>query len=216
MELVPSALAVNPGRLGSMQVHLTNTGPDPCDVAVQVPDEQRDWSWVHPESCGIAPGQESVVAVFFKPACGSHPTAGTHQVEIVARSQGQPPESVVRQGTVEVGPWVDAAGVLDPLVAHDVLGHSFTLNFENRGNVPVRASLSAEDQSAGAVEVQVSPAEVRAEPGETAKVTVDVHVRKKLKRGEQRHRICILAEIDGASDLRVEGAFYQQGIKSAK
>jgi hypothetical protein len=215
MELVPSALAVDPGRLGSMQVHLTNTGPDPCDVAVEVPPDQRDWSWVHPESCAVAPGQEAVATVFFKPARGPHPTAGTHTVEIVARVPGQASVSATRQGTVEVGRWLDTAGVLDPMVAHDVLAHTYTLNFENRGNVAVRASLTAQDP-AGGVEVDVQPAEVRAGPGETATATVGVHARKKLKRGEQRHRICVLAKVDGASDLQVEGAFYQQGLKPAK
>ena len=216
MELVPSALAVNPGRLGSMQVHLTNTGPDPCDVAVELPASERDWSWVHPESCGIAPGQEAVVAVFFKPSCGSHPTAGTHTVEIVARSPGQPSVAARGQGTVEVGPWVDAAGALDPMVARDVASHSYTFNFENRGNVPVRAALSAEDPSGGGLQLDVTPREVEAQPGETATATIGVQARKKLKRGEQRYRICVVAQFEGASDLRIEGAFYQQGIKSAK
>ena len=214
MELVPSALAVDPGRLGSMKVHLTNTGADPCDVAVEVPADQRDWSWVHPELCTIAPGQEAVVAVFFKPAEGSHPTAGVHHVTIVAQARAQG-ESATGEGTVEVGPWVDAAGSLDPLVAHDLAGHSFTLLFENRGNVTVRASLSTDDPS-GALDLEVRPTEVSAAPGETATATVRVQARKKLKRGEHRHRVCVLARVEGGSDLRIEGAFYQQGVKSAK
>ena len=216
MELVPSALAVDPGRLGRMQVHLTNTGPDPCDVAVEVPADQREWSWVHPESCTIAGGEEAVVALFFSPRCGPHPPAGTHRVEVVARAQGQPPSSATGQGTVEVGPWIDAAGALDPMVAYDPRAHSYTLNLENRGNVAVRASLSTEDPSGGALELDVEPAQVSAGPGETATATVGVQARKKLKRGEQRYRVCVLARVEGGSDLRVEGAFYQQGLKPAK
>jgi hypothetical protein len=216
MELVPSALAVEPGRLGCMQVYLTNTGPEPCDVALEVPADQRDWSWAHPEACAIGPGEEAVVAVFFKPRCGPHPAAGTHEVEIVARAGGQPPSSTTGRGTVEVGPWVDAAGALDPMVAYDERSHSYTLNFENRGNVAVRAALSTEDPSGGALALDVKPASVSAGPGETATATVGVQARKKLKRGEQRYRVCVLARVEGGSDLRVEGAFYQQGAKPAK
>lgn len=215
MELEPSALAVDPGRLGSMHVHLTNTGPDPCDVAVEVPAAQREWSWVHPESCGIGPGEESVVAVFFKPKCGSTPTAGSHTVEVVARAAGDPSASATGHGTVDVGPWVDAAGTLDPMVAHDLMGHDFTFNLENRGNVPMRASLSTDDPS-GVLDVDVRPAEVTAEPGETASATVGVHARKKLKKGEQRYRVCVVAKVEGGSELRIEGAFYQQGVKGLK
>lgn len=198
-----------------MQVHLRNTGPSPCDVAVEVPAAQREWSWVYPESCAIEPGEESVVAVFFKPKCGACPTAGSHTVEVVARTTDDPPDSVTGQGTVDVGPWVDAAGTLDPMVAHDLMGHDFTFNLENRGNVPMRASLSTDDPS-GALEVDVAPVQVSAAPGETASAVVGVHARKKLKKGEQRYRVCVVAKVEGGSELRIEGAFYQRGVKSAR
>jgi hypothetical protein len=198
-----------------MQVHLTNTGADPCDVAVEVPAAQREWSWVHPESCGIGPGEESVVAVFFKPKCGPTPPAGSHSVEVVARASGDPSASTTGHGTVDVGPWVDAAGTLDPMVAHDLMGHDFTFNLENRGNVPMRARLSTDDPS-GVLDVDVRPAEVSAGPGETATATVGVHARKKLKKGEQRYRVCVVAKVEDGSELRIEGAFYQQGVKGLK
>jgi hypothetical protein len=201
MELVPSALAVDPGRLGSMKVHLTNTGPAACDVAVEVPSSDRDWSWVHPESCSVTPGEEVVVSVFFKPACGPHPTAGPHTVDIVARAPGEPSAAAQGQGTVEVGPFVDAVGTIDPMVAYDQRGHEYTFNLENRGN------------PSGALEVHVQPTRLSAEPGETVRATVAVQARKKLKKGEHTYRVCVLAQVDGGSDLRIEGAFRQQGVK---
>jgi hypothetical protein len=216
MELVPPALAVEPGRLGRIDVHLRNTGGQPCDVAVEVPSAERDWSWVHPETCTVGPGQEEVVAVFFKPACGPHPTAGRHTLEIAARSTAEPgTAAATSEGTVEVGPWVDAAGTLDPMVAYDQRASSYTLNLENRGNVPITAALSTDDPS-GALEVDVQPTRVSAGPGETVSALVGVQARKKLKRGEQRYRVCVLAQVEGGSELRVEGAFRQQGLKPAK
>ena len=214
MELVPSALAVDPGRLGRIDVHLRNSGAEACDVAVEVPSSERDWTWVHPESCSVSPGEEAVVAVFFKPACGPHPVAGRHAVEIVARAGGQD-SAASGQGTVEVGRWIDAAGTLDPMVAYDQRAHDYTLNLENRGNVPVTAALSTDDPS-GALDVAVAPARVSAGPGETATATVAVQARKKLKRGEQRYRVCVLAQVEGGSELRIEGAFRQQGVKGAR
>ena len=213
MELEPSALAVDPGRLGSMKVHLTNSGSEACDVAVEVPTDDRDWTWVHPESCSVTPGEEAVATVFFKPACGPHPTAGRHTVEIVARA---PAEAARGEGTVEVGPFVDAAGTLDPMVAYDPMGATYTFNLENRGNVPVTATLSTDDPSGGDLHVSVQPTTLRAEPGETTTATVSVQAKKKLKRGEHTYRVCVLAEVEDASDLRIEGAFRQQGLKPAK
>ena len=216
MEVTPSALAVDPGRLGSMKVHLRNSGPESCDVAVELPPDDREWSWVHPESCSVTPGEEVVATVFFKPACGPHPVAGTHTMDIVARAAGHPEAEAHSQGTVEVGPYVDAAGSLDPMVAYDVMGHSYTFLLENRGNVPITAALSTDDPSKGALEVDVQPRSISAGPGETATATVAVQARKKLKKGEQTYRVCVLAEVPGCSELRVEGAFRQQGIKGKR
>ena len=215
MELVPSALAVDPGRLGRMDVHLKNSGPEACEVAVEVPPGERDWTWVHPESCAVGPGGEEVVSVFFKPSCGPHPPAGRHTVEILARATGGEGVAAKSEGTVEVGAWVDAAGTLDPMVAYDQRASEYTLNIENRGNVPMSANLSTDDPS-GALEVAVQPNRVSAGPGETVTATVAVQARKKLKKGEQRYRVCVLADVEGGSELRVEGAFRQQGIKGPK
>jgi uncharacterized membrane protein len=213
MELVPSALAVDPGRLGSMKVHLTNDGPEACDVAVEVPSGDRDWSWVHPESCSVTPGEEVVVAVFFKPACGPRPTAGAHTVDIVARASGA--AAAEGRGTVDVGSYLDTAGSLDPMVAYDPMAASYTFHLENRGNIPVTAALSTDDPSGG-LDVHVQPSRLTAGPGETTTATVQVQARKKLKRGEHTFRVCVLAEVDGGSDLRIEGAFRQQGLKPGR
>jgi hypothetical protein len=212
MELEPSALAVDPGRLGSIKVHITNSGPDACDVAVEVPPDDRDWTWVHPESCSLTPGEEAVATVFFKPACGPHPTAGRHTVEIVARAPAEAPHA---EGTVEVGPFVDTAGAFDPMVVYDPMQATYAFNLENRGNVPLTAALSTDDPS-GALNIQVQPATLTAGPGETVAAVVTVAAKKKLKRGEHTYRVCVLARVDGASDLRCEAAFRQQGIKPAK
>ena len=215
MELVPSALAVDPGRLGRMDVHLRNSGPEACEVGVEVPPGERDWTWVHPESCAVAPGGEEVVSVFFKPSCGPHPPAGRHTVEILARATGGDGVAAKSEGTVEVGPWVDAAGTLDPMVAYDQRASEYTLNIENRGNVPVSANLSTDDPS-GALEVAVQPNRVSAGPGETVTATVAVQARKKRKKCEQRYRVCVLADVERGSELRVEGAFRQQVVKCPK
>jgi len=215
MELVPSSLSVDPGRLKKKQVHLRNDGGEATDVAVEVPADDRHWSWVHPETCPVEPGGEAVVAVFFKPKCGTRPTAGTHRMDIVAHGAGDSQPFAATQGTVQVGAYSDATASLDPMLGRDQRGSSYTFNLENTGNVPIRAALSTDDPS-GALVVDVQPAHVTAEPGETATATVTVQARKTLKRGEQRYRVCVLAKVDGGSEFRVEGAFYQEGIKPAK
>lgn len=212
MELVPPTLRVEPGKLGCVQVHLTNSGVEACEVSVELPADERDWTWVHPTSCGIAPGTEEVVAVYFKPACGPHPRAGTHGISITARCRNQPEATAAGEETVDVGDFSDVAAVLDPMVAYDPAAVGYTLRLENRGNVPMRAVLSTDDPS-GALVVGVDPGQLSAGPGETASAAVAVQARKGLKKGEVRHRVCVLAQVEGGTDLRVEGSFRQQGRK---
>jgi len=92
---------------------------------------------------------------------------------------------------------------------------SYAFNLENRGNVAVTAALSTDDPS-GDLDIHIQPTRVSVGPGETTTATVAVQARKKLKRGEQTYRVCVLAQVDGGSDLRIEGAFRQQGLKPAK
>ena len=213
MELVPPALRVEPGHLGCLEVRLTNSGPEPCEVALKVPAADREWCWVHPESCAVAPGSEAVFGVYFKPTCGPCPPAGTHRVEIVASCPDQPGLSAAGETTVEVAPFADVVAVLDPLVGRDERGATYALRLENRGNVAMAATLSLEDHSGGALVLGVEPARVEAAPGGTATATVDVKVRKALRKGEQRHRVCVVARVVGDRELRAEGSFYQQGRK---
>jgi len=215
MELVPPTLRVDPGHLGSVQVHLTNTGTAACEVAVEVPAEQRDWSWVHPELCAIAAGAEGVVAVYFKPACGPHPVAGSHGIDITARCRNQPELDSAGHETVEVGDFADVAAVLDPLVTYDQMACTYTLRMENRGNVAMRATLSPDDPS-GALAITVDPAQLSAGPGQTVTATVGVRARKRLRKGEVRHCVRVVAQVDGGEELRVEGSFRQQGRKGAR
>lgn len=213
MELVPPVLSVEPGHLGCLEVRLTNSGPDACDVSLQVPPAAREWSWVHPESGAVAPGAEAVFGVYFKPTCGPCPSAGTHRVEIMANCRDQPELSVAGESTVEVAPFADVVAVLDPLVGRDQRGVAYALRLENRGNVAMAAALSLEDHSGGALVLGVEPARVAAGPGESAVATVDVQVRKALRKGEQRHRVCVVARVEGGGELRAEGSFYQLGRK---
>lgn len=215
MELAPSSLSVDPGRLGSTQVHLRNSGAEAADVAVEVPPAERDWSWVHPERCPVEAGGEAVVAVFFKPGCGPRPCAGIHRVEVTARAAGDAGPFAAGEVTVEVGAFSDAVAALDPVVGRDQRSHSYAFTLENTGNVPIRASLSTEDPS-GALVVDVQPADVSARPGETATAAVTVSARKTFKRGEHRYRVCVGARVERGSEFRVEGAFYQQGLKPAR
>ncbi len=216
MELVPPAITVEPGHLGCVEVRLTNSGPEPCDVAVEVPAAERHWSWVHPESCGIAPGGEGVVSVYFKPACGPEPRAGAHRVGIRARCGDDPHLSAAADGTVEVGAFTDVVATLDPLVGRGQRGFSYAVKLENKGNTAIRASLSGDDPSGGALLVDVEPAKVQAHPGESVTATVAVQPRKALRRGEQRYRVCVVARVDGDGELRAEGSFYQQGRRPGR
>jgi hypothetical protein len=216
MELVPQTIVVEPGHLGCLEVRLDNSGPEPCDVVVAVPQADRYWAWVHPESCDVAAGGKGVVGVYFKPGCGPRPTAGRHRVPVNASCAGDPAVSATADAIVEVMPFSDVVATLDPLVGRGERGCSYSVRLENRGNVAMRAALHGDDPSGGALVLDVDPSQLDAAPGELATATLAVRPRKPLRRGEQRHRVCVVARVEGDGELRAEGSFYQQGRRPAR
>lgn len=199
-----------------MEVRLSNSGPDRCELALAVPPAERSWSWVHPESCQLAAGGDEVVCVYFKPACGPRPNAGEHHVAVRASRPDDTEPAASAEAVVEVGPFTDVAATLDPLVGRGERGCSYAVKLENRGNVAMHASLSADDPSGGGLVLDVTPPEVDAEPGESVTATLELQPRKALRRGEQRYRVCVVARVEGDGELRAEGSFYHQGRRPAR
>lgn len=212
VEVVPVALAVEPGAVGAVQVRVRNAGAEPCEVTVEVAGDASHWTWAHPATCPVAAGADAQVAVFFKPPCGPVPAAGMQPFEV--RAVTADGEVGVGGGEVDVRPYVDIVASLDPPATRDKRGSTFTLRFENRGNVATSASLRGDDLL-GLLDVSVEPRSVTAGPGETATATVRVEARKALKgNGERRLPFVVHAECDGCAPLRADGSLYQLGRKA--
>lgn len=213
MDFVAPTVTVEAGSVRCLEAHVHNDGPEPCELVFEVSGGAAAWSWVHPESCGIGPGEEALVGVFFKPLAGPLPHAGSHPFGLQATCTGDADLTATGEATVEVRPYTEVVAVLDPVSGRDQRACDFTLRLENQGNVPMRATLAADDDPGRDLILHVQPTEVSAGPGETAKATVHVEARKALKKGERRFPICVRAQVEGGSGLRADGAFYQLGKK---
>jgi len=213
VEVLPPALSVEPGAVGTVAVIVRNPDPEPCEVTVEVAGPAHDWTWAHPSPCPVPAGADARVAVFFKPPIGPVPAAGNQRFEVrVARVDGS--EAAAGHGMIDIRPYVDIVASLDPPATRDKRGVVFTLLLENRGNVATRAALRGDDLL-GALHVTVEPTTVSAEPGETATATVRVEAHKSLGgRGERRLPFLVHAECDGCAPLRADGSFYQLGKKA--
>lgn len=211
MELVPESVAVEPGTVRCLEAHVRNTGSGPCQLVLDVAGEAAQWAWLHPQSCDVGPGEEAVISVVLKPPCAPQPSAGVLQFGIRATCRGEPELSAMGQGVLDIQPFADVVAALDPVIGRDRRTFVYTLKLENRGNVGMRATLSA-DEPSGHLVLGVEPMQVSAGPGETATANVHVEARKGMfRRGEQRFPICVRARVEGGAELRADGAFYQQG-----
>jgi hypothetical protein len=213
VEFVAPTLTVEPGSVRGLEAHVRNEGPDACDLVFEVSGAAAGWSWVHPEACGLAPGDEATVGVFLKPLAGPVPFAGTHRFGLRAQCAAEPAQAASAEATVEVRPYTEVVAVLDPVHGRHQRACDYTLRLENQGNVGMRATLAADEDAGRELLLRVQPAEVSAGPGETVKATVHVEARKALKKGERRFPICVRANVEGAPQLRADGAFYQLGRK---
>ncbi|MFN2606989.1 MAG: hypothetical protein ABR511_03690 [Acidimicrobiales bacterium] len=217
VEVVPPALAVEPGTVGCMEVRVHNPGADVCDAAVVVAGEVARWSWVHPATCSLAAGADATVAVFFKPPCGPAPRAGCFGFEVRVTPAGATTAAAPTgcgRGTVEVRPYLDVVASIDPPAWWDRRAAAFTLRLENRGNVATSAALAGSDLL-GELAVAVEPSRLAVDPGETSTAAVRVEARKALGgKGERRLPFVVTAECEGCSALRADGSFYQLGRRA--
>ena len=212
MDFVAPSVAVDAGSVRCLEAHVRNDGTEPCELVFEV-SGAAGWTFLHPEECAVGPGEDATVGVFFKPLAGPVPTAGVHPVGLRASCRSNPELSATGEATVEVRPYSDVVAVLDPVHGRDQRVCDYTLRLENQGNVGMRARLYAAADAPRELALDVQPTEVTAGPGETVKATVHVEARKPLRKGERRFPICVRAQVEGGSELRADGAFYQLGKK---
>lgn len=180
--LSSSALEVQPGQTGSLQLTVRNSGTVVDRFTVEMLASAATWTVVSPATLSLFPAAESTVTITFAPPRSSTVAAGETPFAVRVSSGEDPSGGAVEQGTVNVGAFSDVSAELNPRSIRGRRQSVAELSVDNRSNVSYRAELSGSDPEM-ALDVRFRPPIVDAVPGQSAVVKVGVRPRRRFWRG---------------------------------
>ena len=207
--LSATALAVDPGGTVSTQVLVRNTGTVVDQFTCEVLGDAAPWASVDPPTLSLFPGGEGTATVTFSPPRSAAVPPGPIPFGVRAISKEDPEGSVVEEGTVEVGRFVDATAELIPRTSTGRRAGTHVLAFDNRGNGRVNATLFAQDADSK-LGFELVPPGLVAEPGTATFAKVVVKPHKRFWRGPAlTHPFQVLIEPEAGEPLALDATMVQ-------
>jgi hypothetical protein len=207
-----ASLQVPPGGETSCAVTVRNGGTVVDELSIDLVGEVARWAEVTPPSVNLFPGAEAQVTVTFRPPKLPSTPAGAMPFGVKVSSREDPNATVVEEGALELGAFVDMGTELIPKTSRGRRVGRHELAFDNRGNTLVQASLSggdADDQ----LEFRFSPAGISALPGTATIVRVQARPKKRFLTGAAKtHPFQLTVQPRDAEAMTVDGTMLQEPL----
>jgi hypothetical protein len=209
---LPESLAVEPGGEASWTLTIRNTGSVVDQFVFEALGDAEPWTELEPPTLSLFPDAEGELRLTFKPPRGSIPLAGVVPFAVRISSHEDADGTLVREGKLDVAPFVDDFAELVPRTCHGRFGGKQELAFDNRGNAAVNASLSGGDAD-GRLRFSFNPPAFDAPPGSATFANVRVHPVKRFFRGPSRTiPFQVHAQPDGGPPITADGSFLQEAL----
>jgi hypothetical protein len=209
---LPQSLAVEPGAEVVVPVRIRNPSSVVDEYSVRVVGEPEAWAEVDPPTIALFPNAEAVVNVHVRPPRTPTTMPGVVPFAVIVASSADPAGTIVEEGVLTVGPFHESAAELAPRTSRGRRRGKHELAFDNFGNTPVTAVVSAADKEK-ALEFRFAPATLAAPPGTAAFAKAEVRARDRLLTGPERmHMFQVLVEAPGAEPLALDGVFVQRAL----
>jgi len=203
---------VEPGGEAQIVVTVRNTGAVVDQFAVEVLGDAAAWSVVEPAVLSLFPGNEGTATVLLRPPRVASMLAGSVPFAVRVRSKEDPQGSVAEEGIIEIGHFDDLAAELVPRTTRGRRKAVVDLAIDNRGNVPLNATVQVVDPDA-ALRFEARPPAVVAEPGTATFSKVEVRPRARFLRGSPRtHPFKVLVTSDGREPVVADGVMLQEQL----
>jgi hypothetical protein len=203
---------VEPGGEAQIVVTVRNTGAVVDQFAVEVLGDAAAWSVVEPAVLSLFPGNEGTATVLLRPPRVASMPAGSVPFAVRVRSKEDPQGSVAEEGIIEIGHFDDLAAELVPRTTRGRRKAVVDLAIDNRGNLPLNATVQVVDPDA-ALRFEARPPAVVAEPGTATFSKVEVRPRSRFLRGSPRtHPFQVLVTSDGREPVVADGVMLQEQL----
>ncbi len=206
------SIAVAPGSQASAEIRVRNNGTVVDQFSLAVLGDASAWSVAEPPVISLFPGAEGTARVTFRPPRTPDVPAGPMPFGVRVASQEDPQGSVVEEGVLQVGAFADTSAELAPRTSRGRTGASHDLAVDNRGNIPLNATITGLDPDR-IVAFDIKPPSVLADPGQAAFAKVGVKPRQRFWRGQPRTRAFQLQlDSPGQPPVLVGGTMLQESI----
>lgn len=206
---------MTPGLAAPVQVKVKNTGTVVDQFTLDVLGDSNAWATIEPPTLSLFPGAEGSATVTFSPPRSSRVAAGSMPFGIRVQSKEDPAGSTVEEGTIDVGAFSEPFVELVPKTSRGSTGATHDVAIDNRGNVPLDATLTATDADR-LLAFEVRPPGVVAAPGTAAFAKVRVKPRRTFWRGPSMSRpFQLQADVPGVAPIVIDGSMLQTAILPA-
>ena len=206
--------AAMPGDVATCRITLRNTAVADDRFRVEVAGEAAAWASVRPAVLDLAGGTEGVADILLAVPRSFRLGAGAVVLEVQVRSRNDPARPVLVHGLLHIAAFTDVAARLQPTTSHARRSAPHVVTLHNRGNVPVRAGVTAVAAHAS-LTVDVDTPSLTADPGRSATAVVVVRCRRPRLWGEgPLHRFEVVVSPAGWRPIALAGELRQQPLVS--
>lgn len=178
-------LTVEPGGRQSCTIQVRNTGAVVDQFVLNVVGDARGWTVVEPPTLNVYPGEEATARIEFQPPRTSTVSAGDVPFAVRVVSTEDAEGSVVEEGVVSVGSFLDVSAALSPRTSRGRRRARHDLTIENRGNSAVPLDVAAADADQQ-LRFRVSPTSFTAAAGTATFIKVRPHPVKTFWKGTNK------------------------------
>lgn len=205
-------LAVEPGRVTSCQMTISNTGTIVEQFSILFLGDVSGWASAEPPVVSLFPGAQQTVTLSFAPPRDHTTPAGEAHFAVKVIPSNEPEESVTEEASIIVGSFVDLGAELLPRMPSGRVAARQRLAVDSRGNTPVPVAIQPID-AAGALKFRVRPPRLTTAPGAAHFVRILVRPRQRFwKGGPQPKPYQVHVAAEGQQPLVLEASLQQKAV----
>jgi hypothetical protein len=207
---------VTPGASSQIDLTLRNTSTIVDGYRLEVIGVEKEWATITPEVVSLFPGATGDATLTFHPDAERSPLAGPHPFAVKATALDDPSNSVVEEGTVNVGALRRLSSELGPPTSQGWCRGRHNLWVTNDGNIalPVTVEGSDADQQ---MRIRVRPRLFTVTPGTARQLTVRATAPHIFPSGpDRKHRFTLRVTAEGTSDNVIPATFRHRALLSRR
>ncbi|WP_157421503.1 hypothetical protein [Agromyces sp. Leaf222] len=210
--IAPAALSIDPGMAATLTVSVLNDTLLVESFELTALGAAAAWTRIEPATLTIYPGQtETATVTVYAPRLPDS-LVGQVALGIRARAVEQPEVQVVAEAMLTVTPFAETEAELLPRIAHGRGRKRVRVAIDNRGNMPLVASIAG--QSDDRLGLSTPTPDVSVDPGHTEFVDIDLRPVRRVWRGDPvTHQFTVLVAPEGVDEPFVlPGSYVQERV----